>query len=157
CNRLQSAALRGGPDAKVDGRDRKYPQAVRPLSARPLHRRHHRFDEGSGAGAAAPDRRGADPDPRAAGADPAHHRRPLRHPARPARPRHRPYGRSVMTAAALAQDDRHDYVLRLFITGHTEKSRRAVRNITRLCEEHLHGAYELEVIDVYQQPELAVE
>ena len=62
-----------------------------------------------------------------------------------------------MTAAALAQDDKHDYVLRLFITGHTEKSRRAVRNITRLCEEHLHGTYELEVIDVYQQPELAVE
>ena len=62
-----------------------------------------------------------------------------------------------MTAATLAQDDRHDYVLRLFITGHTEKSRRAVRNITRLCEEHLHGVYDLEVIDVYQQPELAVE
>jgi len=63
-----------------------------------------------------------------------------------------------MTAtASAANDDRHDYVLRLFITGHTEKSRRAVRNITRLCEEHLHGAYDLEVIDVYQQPELAVE
>jgi circadian clock protein KaiB len=49
----------------------------------------------------------------------------------------------------------HDYVLRLFITGHTEKSMRAVRNITHLCEQHLHGAYNLEVIDVYQQPELA--
>jgi circadian clock protein KaiB len=49
------------------------------------------------------------------------------------------------------------YVLRLFITGHTERSMRAVRNITHLCEEHLHGAYELEVIDVHQQPELAVE
>jgi circadian clock protein KaiB len=52
---------------------------------------------------------------------------------------------------------KQDYVLRLFITGHTEKSQRAVRNITTLCERHLHGAYELEVIDVYQQPELAVE
>ncbi len=61
-----------------------------------------------------------------------------------------------MTAAPL-DDTKHDYVLRLFITGHTEKSRRAVRNITRLCEQHLHGAYALEVIDVYQQPELAVE
>jgi len=49
------------------------------------------------------------------------------------------------------------YILRLFITGHTERSMRAVRNITHLCEEHLHGAYELEVIDVHQQPELAVE
>jgi circadian clock protein KaiB len=61
-----------------------------------------------------------------------------------------------MTGAP-AKDDQRDYVLRLFITGHTEKSRRAVRNITRLCEEHLHGDYDLEVIDVYQQPELAAE
>jgi circadian clock protein KaiB len=56
-----------------------------------------------------------------------------------------------------AHADRQDYVLRLFITGHTQKSMRAVRNITQLCEEHLAGAYDLEVIDVYQQPELAVE
>jgi circadian clock protein KaiB len=62
-----------------------------------------------------------------------------------------------MMTVVPVQDDKQDYVLRLFITGHTEKSRRAVRNITRLCEEHLHGAYDLEVIDVYQQPELAVE
>jgi circadian clock protein KaiB len=52
---------------------------------------------------------------------------------------------------------RGDYVLRLFVTGHTQKSVRAVRNITRLCEEHLHGSYKLEIIDVYQQPELAAE
>ena len=54
-------------------------------------------------------------------------------------------------------DTKRDYVLRLFITGHTQKSMRAVRNITDLCERHLHGSYDLEVIDVYQQPELAVE
>ena len=52
---------------------------------------------------------------------------------------------------------KRDYVLRLFVTGHTQKSMRAVRNITRLCEQHLHGSYELEVIDVYQQPELAAQ
>ena len=62
-----------------------------------------------------------------------------------------------MTAIADTAPIHQDYVLRLFITGHTEKSMRAVRNITRLCEEHLHGDYDLEVIDVYQQPELAVE
>ena len=62
-----------------------------------------------------------------------------------------------MTTAASAEGHKHDYVLRLFITGYTEKSRRAVRNITRLCEQHLHGGYDLEVIDIYQQPELAVE
>jgi len=58
-------------------------------------------------------------------------------------------------------DDRggngRDYVLQLFVTGHTEKSVRAVRNVTRLCEQHLHGHYDLKVVDLYQQPELAAE
>jgi circadian clock protein KaiB len=56
-----------------------------------------------------------------------------------------------------APADKQDYVLRLFITGHSQKSMRAVRNITQLCEKHLAGAYDLEVIDLYQQPELAAE
>lgn len=63
----------------------------------------------------------------------------------------------MSAAASPARADKRDYVLRLFVTGHTQKSMRAVRNITQLCEEHLQGAYELEVIDVYQQPELAAE
>jgi circadian clock protein KaiB len=58
-------------------------------------------------------------------------------------------------AAPSASGTKQDYVLRLFITGHTQKSMRAVRNITSLCEQHLHGSYKLEIIDVYQQPELA--
>jgi circadian clock protein KaiB len=62
-----------------------------------------------------------------------------------------------VAAVDTVNPERHDYVLRLFITGYTQKSMRAVRNITQLCEQHLPGAYELEVIDVYQQPELAVE
>jgi len=56
-----------------------------------------------------------------------------------------------------AAANERDFVLRLFVTGHTEKSVRAVRNVTRLCERHLHGHYELEVVDLYQQPELAAE
>ncbi len=60
-------------------------------------------------------------------------------------------------SAAAAGAGKRDYVLRLFVTGHTQKSMRAVRNITKLCEQHLHGSYELEVIDLYQQPELAAE
>jgi len=51
----------------------------------------------------------------------------------------------------------HDYILRLFVAGHTQRSLRAVRNITRLCEEHLSGHFDLEIVDVYQQPEKAVE
>ena len=45
------------------------------------------------------------------------------------------------------------YVLFLFVTGSTPKSVRAIRNIRALCEERLHGRYELKVIDIYQHPE----
>jgi circadian clock protein KaiB len=47
------------------------------------------------------------------------------------------------------------YVLRLYVTGMTPKSIRAVDNVRAICEEHLHGRYDLEVIDIYQQPSLA--
>jgi circadian clock protein KaiB len=47
------------------------------------------------------------------------------------------------------------YVLRLYITGTTPQSVRAIANIKQICEEHLKGRYELEVIDLYQQPQLA--
>jgi circadian clock protein KaiB len=59
----------------------------------------------------------------------------------------------------LEQASRHPaaerYVLRLYVTGMTPRSTRAVENIRRICEEHLQGRYDLEVIDVYQQPTLA--
>jgi circadian clock protein KaiB len=47
------------------------------------------------------------------------------------------------------------YVLRLYITGITPKSTRSIQNIKKICEENLKGRYELEVIDIYQQPTLA--
>jgi circadian clock protein KaiB len=47
------------------------------------------------------------------------------------------------------------YLLRLFVTGNTHRSVKAVENIRRICEQHLKGHYDLEVIDIYQQPELA--
>lgn len=47
------------------------------------------------------------------------------------------------------------YVLRLYITGVTPQSARAIANVKKICEEHLKGRYELEVIDLYQQPQLA--
>jgi circadian clock protein KaiB len=45
------------------------------------------------------------------------------------------------------------YVLRLFVTGATERSQRAISNMRRICEENLEGRYDLEVIDVYKDPE----
>jgi circadian clock protein KaiB len=47
------------------------------------------------------------------------------------------------------------YVLRLYVTGSTPRSSQAIQTIRALCEEHLQGRYELEVIDIYQQPVLA--
>jgi len=56
---------------------------------------------------------------------------------------------------AAAMPDRVKHVLRLYVTGMTPKSTRAIANVRKLCEEYLKGAYELKVIDIYQQPKLA--
>lgn len=53
---------------------------------------------------------------------------------------------------ALAELDDRYYCLRLYIAGTTVHSIHALENIKRICEDHLQGRYELEVIDVYQQP-----
>lgn len=45
------------------------------------------------------------------------------------------------------------YQLRLFITGSTPRSTRAIENLRRICAQNLDGHYELEVIDVYERPE----
>lgn len=49
------------------------------------------------------------------------------------------------------------FVLRLFVTGTTPRSARAIANLRRVCEEHLKGEYDLEVVDIYQHPESARE
>ena len=54
-----------------------------------------------------------------------------------------------------AKRDRAKYILRLYVTGMTPKSTQAIANVQKLCETHLAGRYELEVIDIYQQPMLA--
>jgi circadian clock protein KaiB len=50
-----------------------------------------------------------------------------------------------------------DYLLHLYITGATPNSMRAVRNLKEICEAHLAGRYELLIIDIYQQPDLAAQ
>ncbi len=47
------------------------------------------------------------------------------------------------------------YVLRLYVSGVTPRSVAAIKNIKGICETSLKGHYELQVIDIYQQPELA--
>lgn len=46
------------------------------------------------------------------------------------------------------------YVLRLYVTGMTSRSVRAVKNLQAICDEYLKDRYDLEVIDIYQQPGL---
>lgn len=80
-------------------------------------------------------------------------------------PRPRPGGRSrdkprhdstaqferLLKSAATAKR----YVLKLYVTGTTPRSTQAVANIRALCDEHLAGRYDLEVVDIYQQPGIA--
>ena len=52
---------------------------------------------------------------------------------------------------------RAKYILRLYVTGSTGRSLKAVYNLRKICEEHLPDEYELEVIDIYKDPEAARE
>ena len=56
---------------------------------------------------------------------------------------------------ALKERETGHYVLRLYVAGLNRISLRAIENLNKICEEHLQGRYELEVIDIYQQPVLA--
>ncbi len=56
-----------------------------------------------------------------------------------------------MNATRVMKDQ---YVLRLYVTGMTPRSARAVENLRTVCDEYLEGRYDLEVIDIYQQPAL---
>lgn len=61
-------------------------------------------------------------------------------------------GRTGDFEDSLKDEQKKKYVLRLYVTGTTPNSMRAIRNIKKFCEEHLKGRYELEVVDIYQQP-----
>jgi len=54
-----------------------------------------------------------------------------------------------------ADPENKTVVLKLYIAGSTDRSVRAIQNAKEICEEHLAGRYELEVIDIFQQPKLA--
>jgi len=46
------------------------------------------------------------------------------------------------------------YVLKLYVTGATARSLRAIANLKAVCEQYLKGRYHLEVVDIYRRPEL---
>ena len=53
---------------------------------------------------------------------------------------------------AVKQKSLKTYLLRLYVTGNTPKSMLAISNIKQICQEHLKGRFELEVIDTFQEP-----
>jgi circadian clock protein KaiB len=48
-----------------------------------------------------------------------------------------------------------NYVLRLYVAGMTPRSEEAIRNVRALCDKHLSGRCDLQIVDIYQQPSLA--
>jgi circadian clock protein KaiB len=44
------------------------------------------------------------------------------------------------------------YKLRMYVTGASPNSAKAITNIKNICETHLSGMYDLEIIDIYQEP-----
>lgn len=61
----------------------------------------------------------------------------------------------TLSAAVAAASATAHYVLRLYVTGSTSQSARAISNIRKICQENLEGRYELEIVDLSQHPTLA--
>jgi circadian clock protein KaiB len=61
----------------------------------------------------------------------------------------------VIAGELATEADAPHYVLRLCVAGSTPRSARAIVNIRKLCDDHLKGNYELEIVDLSLQPELA--
>lgn len=76
-------------------------------------------------------------------------RPPARKPRSPAR------GGPGAAGRRLVRGKEERFLLRLYVTGATPASRRAIQNARALCQEHLDDRYELEVYDIYQLPALA--
>lgn len=60
-----------------------------------------------------------------------------------------------MTANIAPSPAHQVYVLRLYVAGASARSARAITNIRRICDEHLEGHHDLEVVDICQHPGLA--
>ena len=57
--------------------------------------------------------------------------------------------------AVPARPKKAKYLLRLYVTGTSARSMRAIQNVRRICEEHLQNLYDLEVVDIYKNLPLA--
>lgn len=67
----------------------------------------------------------------------------------------KPIDRADDFEKAIQDRGQQKYVLRLYVAGMTPRSREAITSIKKLCEQHLQGRYEIEILDIYQHPGLA--
>jgi len=65
------------------------------------------------------------------------------------------HGSAVTRKLKMDESRDQKHVLKLYVTGMTPNSVRAIENLRKICQEHLRGSYDLEIIDIYQQPSLA--
>ena len=63
----------------------------------------------------------------------------------------------VSLEEAIRESGEGFYVLKLYVSGSSNRSATAISNVRAICDQHLKDRYELEIIDVFQQPELAHE
>ncbi len=61
----------------------------------------------------------------------------------------------IVEAAKASKSEKSKYELRLYVAGVNSNSSLAIANVRRICEQHLAGRYELEVVDLYQNPVLS--
>ena len=74
-------------------------------------------------------------------------------PTMPAIPKAKPAKHTQARAARKAKPD--TYVLRLYVAGQTPKSLAALANLKKICEEYLAGRYQIQVVDLLENPQLA--
>jgi circadian clock protein KaiB len=65
--------------------------------------------------------------------------------------------RILRKSGTTAKSGQQRYDLRLYVTGQTPRSLRSVRNLVAICDRYLKGRFDLQVVDLYQQPALAAE
>ncbi|MDQ3002677.1 MAG: circadian clock KaiB family protein [Fibrobacterota bacterium] len=58
-------------------------------------------------------------------------------------------------ASSSNSEDSETFLLKLYVAGQTPKSLTAIKNLRKICEDHLKGRYEIEVIDLIEEPALA--
>ncbi len=67
----------------------------------------------------------------------------------------KPAGKAKLTAQTARPEQNKIWELRLYVAGQTPKSMTAFANLKKLCEEHLAGQYNIEIIDLLKNPTLA--